>query len=288
MGWIYALIGLNIQHDANHGSVSRSPFVNRMLGLSQNWIGGSAVSWIHQHVVQHHVHTNDVHVDPDMEGNDLIRINPYAPRRVFHMLQHIYMFALIAGFGMITVVSALRNVFLGKMKSKMSAMLVNHRIFEFGMTSLFFVRWVILPCLLTQSMSVLWSTIPMYVTGGFYLAFFFIISHNFVGVHVFDKTKTNKAKESFLYSQVASSSNVGGFWLAIINGGLNYQIEHHLFPRMSHTHYHKIAPVVRAFCEKKGIPYVHFDTVTENMSSCVNHLYKMGHEDCPIKLGKQD
>jgi fatty acid desaturase (delta-4 desaturase) len=288
IGWVYALIGLNIQHDANHGSVSRNPLVNRFLGLSQNWIGGSALSWIHQHVVQHHIHTNDVHIDPDMEGNDLVRINPYAPRRVFHLFQHVYLFILICGFGVITVFSSLVNLFKGKMKTDMSDMVVNYRIFEFGATSLFFIRWFIIPCVQTQSLSVLWSIAPMYATAGAYLAFFFVISHNFVGVHIFDKTTTNKEKESFLYSQVASSSNVCGGWLAVINGGLNYQIEHHLFPRMSHTHYHKIAPIVREFCEKKKIPYVHFPTISENMFSCVDHLYKMGHEDMPVKFGKQE
>jgi fatty acid desaturase (delta-4 desaturase) len=52
LGFLMALIGLNIQHDANHGSISRSSTVNRALGLTQNWIGGSALDWIHQHVVQ--------------------------------------------------------------------------------------------------------------------------------------------------------------------------------------------------------------------------------------------
>ena len=61
--------GLNVQHDANHGAVSRNPKVNRLLGLTQSWIGGSSVSWLHQHVVQHHVHTNDIHLDPDMTSD---------------------------------------------------------------------------------------------------------------------------------------------------------------------------------------------------------------------------
>ena len=65
--------GLNIQHDANHGAISKNPWVNRILGLTENMIGGSQVNWIHQHVVQHHIHTNDVHLDPDMQvmNNDV-------------------------------------------------------------------------------------------------------------------------------------------------------------------------------------------------------------------------
>ena len=68
-GWslLTILPGLNIQHDANHGAISKNPWVNRLLGLTENWIGGSQINWIHQHVVQHHIHTNDVHLDPDMQ-----------------------------------------------------------------------------------------------------------------------------------------------------------------------------------------------------------------------------
>lgn len=103
------------------------------------------------------------------------------------------------------------------------------------------------------------------------------------------------------YRQVASSSNVGGAYLCFLNGGLNYQIEHHLFPRycipltivfnfytmrtmiltynlsrIQHSHYPKIAPIVKEFCLSRGIPYHHFPTVFENFKSCVDHLYVMG------------
>jgi fatty acid desaturase (delta-4 desaturase) len=89
----------------------------------------------------------------------------------------------------------------------------------------------------------------MYLVAGYYLAFFFSISHNFKGVHMLDETtrasNQGDKKNSYLYKQVTSSSNVGGWWLAHLNGGLNYQIEHHLFPRISHMHYPTVAPVVR-------------------------------------------
>ena len=55
LGWLFALVGLNIQHDANHGAISRYFPVNRVLGMTQNWIGGSAIDWMHQHIVQHHL-----------------------------------------------------------------------------------------------------------------------------------------------------------------------------------------------------------------------------------------
>lgn len=102
---------------------------------------------------------------------------------------------------------------------------------------------------------------------------------------MFDNSDPSKpANPSFLYKQVTSSSNVGGAWLCALNGGLNYQIEHHLFPRIQHCHYPVIAPVVRAFCESKGVPYVHFPTVGENMASCVRHLSNMGNKEAPAEF----
>jgi len=76
--------------------------------------------------------------------------------------------------------------------------------------------------------------------------------------------------------QVETSSNVGGSWLCFMNGGLNYQIEHHIFPRVHHGLYPRLQPIVRRFCEAKGWRYTHFPTVGENVLSMVRHLRKMG------------
>ena len=65
--------GLNIQHDANHGALSRNHVINRVFGLTINIIGGSQINWIHQHTVQHHIHTNDVSLDPDIRSATYVR-----------------------------------------------------------------------------------------------------------------------------------------------------------------------------------------------------------------------
>jgi fatty acid desaturase (delta-4 desaturase) len=78
-GLFVVWMNMNIMHDANHGAISRNPYINQILGLSFNFMGGSSANWIHQHAVLHHLHTNDVTRDPDMKGNELIRLNPLAP-----------------------------------------------------------------------------------------------------------------------------------------------------------------------------------------------------------------
>jgi fatty acid desaturase (delta-4 desaturase) len=275
LGWFLALIGLNVQHDANHGAVSKNWVVNRFLGSFQNWLGGSAVDWIHQHVVQHHIFTNDLHHDCDIHGGAVIRLNPLKPLLKHQFAQGIYVFILIGVFGFTTIWASLVQVLEAKHYTPYSKMLKSYLNAEVFTSCLWVLRWFIIPFYHNFSFNTFLQIAPMYVVGGYYLAFFFILSHNFVGVHMFDESAA-KHTESFLYKQVASSSNVGGAVLAVFNGGLNFQIEHHLFPRMSHTHYATIAPIVREYCAKKNIPYIHFPTVWENFMSTVSHLTTMG------------
>lgn len=288
VGFLAALIGLNIQHDANHGSVSRNPNVNWLLGLSENWIGGSQINWIHQHVVQHHLHTNDVHLDPDMASTSYVRMNPLDPLKKVLLGQHIYFWILLPIYGVWVVIQTIDNLIRGAHHTPMSPLVKGERMFDICSSALFLFRWVVLPVVRTGSFSTLFSTLTAMMVCGYYLAFFFMISHNYEGVFAQKDTTrpSNKGCEenSWLYKQVVTSSNVAGWWLCQLNGGLNYQIEHHLFPRVNHCHYPTIAPVVRQFCEEKGIPYNHFDTVWENWVSSATHLFQMGRDESPKNM----
>uniref|UniRef100_A0A0K2VHD0 Cytochrome b5 heme-binding domain-containing protein n=1 Tax=Lepeophtheirus salmonis TaxID=72036 RepID=A0A0K2VHD0_LEPSM len=273
LGYIFAVIGLNIQHDANHGAISRRPLVNRILGMSQNWIGGSAINWIHQHVVQHHIHTNDIDQDPDMDGGILIRINAKTPLMKFHIVQHIYFFFLLSFYGFSVVIRSLLNVIVGKHFTPMSSLFKKYRVIEVFSSVFFILRLMVFPIYQAPEIQTVLSLSLMFIVAGYYLSLFFAISHNFEGVEMNMK---NAKSSSILRTQVATSSNVGGEILCFLNGGLNYQIEHHLFPRISHCHYPKIAPVVRQFCEERNIPYVHFPSVLDNINSAIKHLVFMG------------
>ena len=280
LGFFYALIGLNIQHDANHGALSKNWWVNRFWGMSQNWYGGSVVSWIHQHVVQHHIHTNDVYLDPDIEGKSpILRLNPNQPLLKLYMFQHFYYFLLILMFGYNIIYQAVLTLVRYCNKTAFSALVRPYLFMEHCWNALFIFRWFVLPVVLTGgSLTPILSIMPMFMVFGTYLSFFFHISHNFMGVEQLEDTS---AKRSFLYNQLITSSNVCGPRLCFLNGGLNYQIEHHLFPRMHHGHYPTVAPIVKRFCEEKGLPYHHFATVSENAWSCIEHLLQYGTVEVP-------
>lgn len=284
LGLFFAWIGMNIQHDANHGAISRNATVNRILGMTQNWIGGSALDWIHQHVVQHHINPNDVENDPDIVGNTILRLNPLKPLLGVHYFQHIYIFLLFGFFGITYIFFSFIHLYEGFHFTYMSKLVKKNRSFE-ECTILFFAfRWLVLPLIQVPALSTLLNVLPLFIVGGYYLAFFFLISHNFEGVAMNEHKYVQEKDPSFLRRQVETAANVGGSFLGFINGGLNYQIEHHLFPRIQHSHYPTIAPVVRQYCEKKGIKYIHFETVTENVLSCVRHLHQLGHQVNPSNL----
>jgi len=291
MGLHMAWIGLNIQHDANHGAISKNPWVNRVLGITENWIGGSQVNWIHQHVVQHHLHTNDVHLDPDMHSTTYVRMNPLDPLMKHHLGQHVYFWLILPLYGLWVVLQSIMDLIKGSHHTPMSPLLKGERLFDLSMEALVVLRWVVLPVYVTGGFSVLLNhSVPMYLVAGGYLSFFFMISHNFVGAQALTDTTrpSNKGcdKNSFLYKQCATSSNLAGWWLCQLNGGLNYQIEHHLFPGMNHCHYPTIAPIVRQFCKERNIPYTHFPSVMDNWMSTVSHLFDMGHNPMPEMKAK--
>ena len=299
LGFLFALIGLNVQHDANHGALSRQWRVNRYFGLAQNYIGGSMMSWVHQHVVQHHVHTNDVSRDPDCQGAPIIRMNPTHEPLPFMAAQHVFVFLALPLLGLKKPPDdMLVNAGLSQIHTPYGNLVGGYRAVDFAWGLFFFARFLGAPLALgwarTSPAEAVVGFAAMAAVGGLYLALFFIISHNFEGVHFFDGEEAQGSEylahghakagdtyapagpRSFVYRQVASSSNVGGAWLGFLNGGLNYQIEHHLFPRMSHVHYPKVAPVVAAFCKARDIPYVHFPHVAANWASTLRHLAAMG------------
>jgi fatty acid desaturase (delta-4 desaturase) len=273
LGILFAWIGLNIQHDANHGAISPNFYINRLLGLMQNWIGGSRIVWIHQHVVQHHIHCNDVDHDPDMEGNKLMKLNPNALCEKHFLYQHIYFMGILALFGFSVVKDTITSIANGVYFTPISPYLDNYRQVDKWFSCLFVIRWIILPLYQAPTISTILNVMVLYVVSGYYLSFFFLLSHNFAGTKHF----RSSSQESFLRQQVLSSSNVGGSLLCWLNGGLNYQIEHHLFPRIHHSHYPKIAPIVREFCGERGISYTHFHSIYENLMSTSRHLYQISH-----------
>lgn len=260
LGFINALIGLNIQHDANHGSLSYNKTFNRIFGLSQNLIGGSRNSWINQHMVQHHVYTNILGKDPDTDGQGLIRLNKYSSRYQFHMLQFLYTLLGLPFFSYhILIIDTYECLIQG---------------YNFDlMSKLLFIYFNIIYPYDGTLLRLIETQIPIMFTGA-YLSFFFLLSHNFVGVK--NDTNYSVSSSTFMKRQIESSCNFESPIFTYMNGGLNYQIEHHLFPRYHHSKYKDISALVKNMAKKYEYTYTHFPSLYQNLKSTVKHLFILG------------
>jgi acyl-lipid (7-3)-desaturase (Delta-4 desaturase) len=283
-----AFIGLNVQHDANHGAASRQAWINDVLGLGADFIGGSKWLWMEQHWT-HHSFTNHHNKDPDSYGAEpMILFNDYPPghpkRTFIHGFQAFYYVLVLAGYWLSSVfnpevLDLRQRGALGvgmKMDSPYVLKSCKYAIF----LRLLYIYTNIVAPILNQGFSwnVVGHILVMGISSSLTLAILFALSHNFEHV---DRDPTYQARHGgepvcWFKSQVETSSTYGGFVAGCLTGGLNFQVEHHLFPRMSSAWYPYIAPTVREICKKHDVNYAYYPYVHQNLISTVKYLHQAG------------
>jgi linoleoyl-CoA desaturase len=272
-GMLNTSIGFNILHDASHYAVSTSPAVNEWLSKITNafviWNSGV---WFYHHVYYHHSFTGMEKLDPDMYYYYPLMTKTTAKKGIPFTLKHqdwlapLFLFV----FPGLYVGHALSYVY-AVFKYKYCVVRLPKRTY-YDALDLAVIAWK----LWTMFSGGLWVYLAYHVSINTFYALNIVGDHDTMepGVdnHLFpapDGRPTN-----WLEMQVRNSSNFvnQNLWWTYLFGGINYQIEHHLFPNVSHIHYPKLAPVVRLFCKKRGIPYTHHDTLGSMLSSHLQML----------------
>lgn len=189
-GWLLALVNLNIQHDANHGAVSRKAWINRLLGYTLDWAGGSSLNWRVQHVLFHHAETNVPGLDPDHDLHPIGRLHKFSPRRTWMSLQWLYIPLLYTVLPLQWVFVDVRVLITSMYKRRpISSLATIDRIIGLAFRLFFWTRFFIIPLInypSLYSVFCIWCTMAV---AGSYLGFFFAISHNFEGVPSYKATK---------------------------------------------------------------------------------------------------
>ncbi len=260
MGVGMAGIGLNIMHDAIHGAYSRSTFVNRLLGVSMNIIGGNAYVWHMQHNVLHHTYPNIHDADDDIDIPFLLRMSPNQPKHWFHRYQQVYIWLLYA-FATLFWITTKDFVQLEKYRQRRLTKNTSEyltRLFNIVIWKVIYYCYALVIPLLIIDMPtyhILLGFVLMHIVGGVLLSVIFQPAHVFPDSEYIQQ-ETPEIDKSWMGYQLQTTTNfqLTGFmkWLA---GGLNYQIEHHLFPSVCHIHYPKISGIVKETAEKYGLPY---------------------------------
>jgi linoleoyl-CoA desaturase len=268
MGFTFASIGFSVMHDANHGSYSTKSWLNDLIGLSANALGASSFFWKQKHNIIHHTYTNVDGIDDDIAKSPIIRQCETQKWVPAHKVQHLYLvpvYALSSIFWLFFMdftkyfTRKIYTTEAWKMTTK------NHVIF-WATKICYFVFYMIIPMIVWGFGPWLLGFFSLHVVMGLTLSLVFQLAHvventEFENVAL-DETK--HIETAWAEHQIKTSSNfsMNNPVISWFVGGLNFQIEHHLFPKVSHIHYPAISKIVMDKCAEFNLPYNNYKSVS--------------------------
>ncbi|HMT28840.1 MAG TPA: acyl-CoA desaturase [Bacteroidia bacterium] len=283
MGFGLAGIGMSIMHDANHGAYSSNKFVNYLMGHTLNFVGGSVFNWKLQHNILHHTYTNVAHMDDDIDDKLVLRFNPHTKVKSYQKLQYIYAFLF---YGILTIYWALLKDFIQfakytkngvnpSTKKENAIILIRMTIDKIFY---FFISIGIPVMAGIPFWYVFTGFMIMHFAAGIILTVVFQLAHTVEGTTHPLPNENGDIENCWAIHQMNTTVNFsrGSKILTWYLGGLNYQVEHHLFPRICHVHYPKIAPIVKQTAEEFGVPYMENETFGIAFRSHMNTLKRFG------------
>ena len=268
MGIGLAGIGLSVMHDANHGAYSKKRWVNDIIGYSLNMLGATSFNWKVQHNVLHHSYTNIFEEDEDISPRGALRMAPLSEWKPVHRYQHIYAWFL---YGLMTIVWVIFKDFTRLIKYQSNGMLqaqkttVAKQWAVLAITKICYIGYAfVIPVMFTDLLwwQVLIGLLLMHYIAGFILAIIFQPAHVVEGTEYPEPDEQKSFEHNWAVHQLLTTTNFGNGnrLLSWYVGGLNFQIEHHLFPNICHVHYRKIAGIVQSTAQEFGLPYKSYKT----------------------------
>lgn len=281
MGIGIAGIGMGIMHDACHGAYSKKHWANSLLGGSLYLLGSNVLNWKIQHNVLHHTYTNISGFDEDIDDKGPIRLSENKPLKWYHKYQYMYAFFF---YGLMTI-TMLTNDFTrlfkyhkeGLVKSQNKSIAKEFIKMLFRKVVYLFVI-IILPFWFTEY--TLWQILLgffiMHWTASIILSFVFQMAHVVEGAKQPMASENMKIDWSIHQLNTTADFARGNKLLSWYVGGLNFQIEHHLFPNICHIHYKKIAPIVEQTAKEYGLHYNIKRTFRSALISHISRLKELG------------
>jgi linoleoyl-CoA desaturase len=278
-----------VQHDANHGAYFRSTRYNHLLGWSADaLLGISSYSWRVRHNVAHHTYTNVDGHDGDITQMPVAKLVRAQPSKPWYRFQHLYLWPLYGFMGMrLQAVGDFTTLHRGRIARTPLRTPRRWDLAGFIAGKLIFLSWALLiPLLLYPWWIVLLSFLGVSLALSLTMVLIFQLAHCVEEAADASADELRAEKRVWAVFQVESTvdfcpRNPVLTWLL---GGLNYQIEHHLFPRTPHTHYPAIARIVRRTAAKHGVTYTVQSSLWAALSSHARHLRSMGAQGLPVDL----
>ena len=281
LGCVVAAMGFNIMHDGAHGSFSKHKVVNSIAAFTLNILGGNSFMWDMKHNVIHHAYTNIDGVDDDIDIQPWMRMSSTQPKYAMHKYQHIYFWFL---YSLLYVLWIFLLDYQKYFKKRIGVMPIkkmstkDHLVF-WGFKILNLVLYVALPIYMVSFTTWLVGFLVFSILAGLIISIVFQLAHTVEHTHfpMPDET-TGKLEDEWAIHQLKTTANFAPrnkviSWLV---GGLNFQVEHHLFPKISHIHYPEISKIVKQACREFNVPYIEYPKMYQAVASHVSFLKQMG------------
>ncbi len=281
LGLLFAAIGFNVMHDGAHGAFSDKKWINNVMGYSLNLLGGDVQLWKIKHNMVHHSFTNIEGLDEDLDIQPFMRTNENQKWYSIHRFQHLY-FGLLYGLTYLSWVfyDDFHKYFTGRVGgTKFRKFKPHQHIIFWAGKLLYFTLLIFIPMYTIGVLPAIIGFLVLTLTCGVVLALVFQLAH------VVEETSFSNAyaegtnvEDEWAVHQIRSTANFAmkSRIVSWFTGGLNYQVEHHLFPRISHVYYPEISKLVRETCDQFGIRYNYHRTMYSAVRSHVLHLRRMG------------
>lgn len=292
-GFLYSCIGFSVMHDANHGSYSPNQKLNDFVGLSANALGASSYFWKQKHNIIHHTYTNVDGIDDDIAKSPIIRQCESQKWLPAHKVQHLYLLPIYA-------LSSIFWIFFMDFTKYFSRKIYTTEAWKLS-TKNHIIFW-----LTKLHYAIFFIAIPVYVWGWAGWLAGFLVANAAMGLslslvfqlaHVVENTEfehipldaTKHIDSAWAEHQIKTTANfaMGNKTISWLVGGLNYQIEHHLFPRVSHVHYPAISRLVQAKCKEYNLPYNQYRTMSQALASHFRVMKGLGKKPAEMSLHAQ-
>lgn len=285
MGLGIAGLGMNVMHDGNHGSFSSRSSINWLTAHTLNMMGGSTYNWKLQHNILHHTYTNITGMDDDIASKPALRLTPHAKVSRVHRYQWIHGFFLyglttlfwVTAKDFIQYARYLKNNVVAASSAARKRWILAKMIL---LKVVYFTAFFAVPVIITDIpfMQVIFGFLIMHFIAGLILTVIFQLAHSLEGTAHPLPGKDGILPSDWAIHQLRTTMNFSPnnkllTWYA---GGLNFQVEHHLFPKISHVHYPAISAIVKTTAAEYNIPYLEHKTFRGALLAHIHFLKKLG------------
>ncbi|MDE1191413.1 MAG: acyl-CoA desaturase [Arachidicoccus sp.] len=281
MGVIISGIGFNVMHDGSHGSFSKYTFLNKIAAHSTEIVGASQFMWNMKHNVIHHAYTNIDGVDDDIDAKPFLRMAPSQKKYKMHRFQHLYFWIFYAILHLYwTLVNDFVKYFTGKVgEIPLKKMKLKDHFVFWVFKAVYFSVFMIIPIVRLGFIDWLVGYLLLSATAGLILSVVFQLAHTVEHTHFpMPDEATGKMEDEWAIHQLKTTANFAtrNKLISWYVGGLNFQVEHHLFPKISHIHYPAINKIVKQACHEYNVTYIEYKRMYQAFWSHIHFLKEMG------------